>query len=209
MVGGVAIVENRKGNTLRHWLRWPASSRGVIVAMVLLSQLAANCGVGFSPARSIESASYPCQLRGCGCGTAEECWRGDCCCFTLEEKLAWANANGIEPPGHVRTMVAARKGRPAGGRRESCCECEASASKSESSCCDPKSAPARSVWMFGLAMQKCRGVGTMNVQFLPPAVVPAAILELLIDRPCAGDMGGFDERAKTPPHFPPTPPPRS
>jgi len=55
------------------------------------------------------SRLFPCQNRPCGCLTADECWKGDCCCFTLEQKLAWAEANGREPPAHVRPLVEARK----------------------------------------------------------------------------------------------------
>jgi hypothetical protein len=68
-------------------------------------------------------ALFPCQDNPCGCPTAEQCWAGDCCCFTLEEKLAWAEANGIEPPAHVRPTIEARKSRPAPAlkRKKSCC----------------------------------------------------------------------------------------
>ncbi|QJX01304.1 hypothetical protein FTUN_8948 [Frigoriglobus tundricola] len=59
------------------------------------------------------SRPFPCQSRPCGCLTYNECWKGDCCCFTIEEKLHWAEENGIEPPGHARALVESRKSRPA------------------------------------------------------------------------------------------------
>jgi len=67
------------------------------------------------------SRPYPCQQRPCGCATADECWAGDCCCFTLEEKLEWADANGIEAPAHVRPAVEARKSRHAVAKKKCSC----------------------------------------------------------------------------------------
>ncbi len=64
---------------------------------------------------------FPCQSRPCGCLTAEECWAGDCCCSTLEEKLVWAETNGIEPPPHVRPLVRARQNRQTPPKQKSCC----------------------------------------------------------------------------------------
>jgi hypothetical protein len=43
---------------------------------------------------------FPCQDHPCGCLNAEQCWR-HCCCFTPEEKLAWAQARGVEPPAYA------------------------------------------------------------------------------------------------------------
>lgn len=69
------------------------------------------------------SQPFPCQARPCGCLTAEACWQGDCCCFTIEEKLHWAEENGIEPPDHVRPLVESRKSRtaPPPKKKKSCC----------------------------------------------------------------------------------------
>ncbi|QJW99834.1 hypothetical protein FTUN_7457 [Frigoriglobus tundricola] len=65
---------------------------------------------------------FPCQDRPCGCLTAEGCWAGDCCCSTLEEKLEWAEANGVEPPPHVRPLVRARQHQQAPPKKKkSCC----------------------------------------------------------------------------------------
>ena len=82
------------------------------VLLTLVSHLMLTIGFPLSAprcGRKDTSVPFPCQHRPCGCLTAEQCWRGDCCCFTLEEKLAWAEANGVEPPKHVRTQVAARR----------------------------------------------------------------------------------------------------
>lgn len=53
-------------------------------------------------APSVKDASqpFPCQNRPCGCANAEQCWTS-CCCFTDEQKLAWAENTGVTPPDFV------------------------------------------------------------------------------------------------------------
>lgn len=40
---------------------------------------------------------FPCADRGCGCDSADRCWRS-CCCHTLSQRLAWARKHGVRPP---------------------------------------------------------------------------------------------------------------
>src|SRR5262245_10911617 len=88
--------------------------RRALLALTLAGHLVATFGVPLPASNGKDSSTaYPCQNRPCGCGSAAECWAGDCCCFTLEQKLDWAEANSVEPPPHVRPMVAARKARQA------------------------------------------------------------------------------------------------
>ncbi|HTU89291.1 MAG TPA: hypothetical protein VMF69_04265, partial [Gemmataceae bacterium] len=42
----------------------------------------------------ISSQPFPCQDHPCGCQTAEQCW-SHCCCFTPEERWAWAQAHNV------------------------------------------------------------------------------------------------------------------
>jgi hypothetical protein len=46
------------------------------------------------------SQPFPCQNHACGCQTAEQCW-SHCCCFTPEERWAWAKVHNIEPPAYA------------------------------------------------------------------------------------------------------------
>lgn len=46
------------------------------------------------------SVPFPCQNHPCGCRTAEQCW-SHCCCFTPEERWAWAREHGVEPPSYA------------------------------------------------------------------------------------------------------------
>ena len=46
------------------------------------------------------SQPFPCQDHACGCQTAEQCWTS-CCCFTPEERWAWARAHDVQPPTYA------------------------------------------------------------------------------------------------------------
>jgi hypothetical protein len=85
----------------RRYLALRAGLRKGIAVFALAGYLAAS--VGF-PApnfgKSDAAGVYPCAGRGCGCRSAEECWRG-CCCHTVAQRLAWAKAHGITPPSYV------------------------------------------------------------------------------------------------------------
>lgn len=54
------------------------------------------------------TVAFPCQTRGCGCQSADECWKS-CCCFSDTEKLAWANAHGVAPPSWFIEKMSAAK----------------------------------------------------------------------------------------------------
>lgn len=43
---------------------------------------------------------FPCENHPCGCSTAQHCW-DHCCCYSDEEKLRWAAANGVTPPAFL------------------------------------------------------------------------------------------------------------
>lgn len=90
---------------------------------------------GMPVPEAVAAGPFPCQSHGCGCRSAEQCWRS-CCCFTPEEKLSWARRHGVTPPSF------AVKETPAA----SCCSAPKN-SKSEPSrpkksprggCCSPR-----------------------------------------------------------------------
>ena len=70
-------------------------------AGVCVAYLIAALGIPL-PASVHKDASqpFPCQDHPCGCQTAEQCWR-NCCCFTPEERWAWARAHHVEPPAYA------------------------------------------------------------------------------------------------------------
>lgn len=101
---------------------WP---RRLISLCLLLSYLAFQfpfplpTGVSLSGRATSVPSRYPCQDRGCGCRSAEQCWQR-CCCFSSVEKVAWAEKRGVTPPDFViEDALEERRVRSAAAR--SCC----------------------------------------------------------------------------------------
>ena len=94
--------------------------RRPFVWLLIAQQVLAGAGVSLPcPAAAAGAERYPCEHCGCGCQSAVQCWT-QCSCFTFEEKVAWAQRNGIAVPEYAvaaaeREAVAPRK--PACARR--------------------------------------------------------------------------------------------
>lgn len=178
----------------------------------LLAQLVAATGAPLPRARGARDAiPFPCQGHPCGCSTADRGWAGDCCCFTLEQKLAWADARGVEPPPHVRPTVAARK---AAAAAESC---RAKPQKSNKSCCagrepadePPAARPAPKVeWVVGVFARKCRGEGPGGLLKAEAGVAPDLPPAPRAGRNARHFARAADAHARPATPRPPVPPPR-
>src|SRR5713101_8440730 len=60
-------------------------------------------GIGFPlPTENLkdQTVPFPCQDHACGCQSAEQCWR-HCCCFSVQERWAWAKTHHVEPPAYA------------------------------------------------------------------------------------------------------------
>jgi hypothetical protein len=86
------------------------------------------------PAVKSTDESYPCQHCACSCSSAAQCWKS-CCCFSDQEKLAWARARGVQPPA----WLVAKAARASSSSQPTCCSdrqerkcCSASQSASDS-----------------------------------------------------------------------------
>lgn len=109
-----------------------------VTAMIVLLCYALGLGwisVPVAPAKSTTEA-YPCQNHACGCSSAAQCWKA-CCCFTRDQKIAWAEANQVAIPYHLLgeepPLIAAKK-------KSGCCSKEVERSccsheKPQASCC--------------------------------------------------------------------------
>lgn len=190
--------------------------RHAVAVAALFAQLLAATGAPVFARPGTGKAGavpFPCQNHPCGCATSEQGWAGDCCCFTLEEKLAWADARGVTPPEHVRPTVEARK--LARKSETSCC-----AKKSAPSCCPadakkdgapehvPPAKPAIK-WVAGVFAQKCRGEGTaglLKLELISTPALSAALREIAHAR---DSVRVPDPRLTSALHIPPTPPPRN
>lgn len=195
-------------------------TRQILAAAVVFAQVVAATGAPvFVAPKHAKTAEvpHPCQGHACACASSEQSWTGDCCCFTLEEKLAWAEARGIEPPGHVRPMVAERaaakkaKSCCAKPKKHACCsEHEAEACCEESPPPVPPEPPAPKLkWVVSVFAQKCRGDGPAGLLELGASVAPDLSPAPREPRPTRD----FDRPTDTPVCFtsfrPPIPPPRA
>ncbi len=148
-----------------------------------------------SSSSSSSSVPYPCRDNPCGCLTSEQCWAGDCCCFTLEQKLAWADARGINPPDHVRSTVESRKTQGKSPKpKRPCCQGAAESTEPETPLstapiCERDSGlsipnalsedGSMIRWVGGVFTTKCRGEGPAGVLKLDPSVPPTLTSERL------------------------------
>ena len=188
------------------------------VAVVFAQVVAATGAPVFVAPKHTKAAEvpHPCQGHACACASSEQSWTGDCCCFTLEEKLAWADARGIEPPEHVRPMVAARaaakkeKSCCAKPKKHACCaEHEQADARCEATPPPPEPPAPKLKWVVSVFAQKCRGDGPAGLLELGASIAPA-----LPSAPRAPRLSrDFDRPTDTPVCFtsfrPPIPPPRA
>lgn len=153
--------------------RIPFPTRGLIAGVLAVCHLVAACGIPLpSPAiRKDTGRPYPCADRPCGCATYEECWAGDCCCFTLAEKVAWAQTRGIVPPVSVTAELVCEAD-------EVCEHCHPKPKPKPEACplCE-QPAPAATAtdkfrWVTPSLVQKCHGKHADGLAHLPPAVPP-------------------------------------
>ena len=93
----------------RYKLKWPERSfrTHAVVVCLLLSLIVGITGLPMPVSKSTNER-FPCEKCPCGCRTAAHCW-DKCCCHTDEEKLAWADANGVTPPVFLVQRVVAAK----------------------------------------------------------------------------------------------------
>jgi hypothetical protein len=198
--------------------------RAVLAALAALGQLLGATAFPFPVTASARDAGqpFPCSGHACGCATAEECWQGDCCCFTLEQKVVWAEANGIEPPAHVPQVLAQRKARAA--KQPTCCcadgsgHChEANASKgpgcphcvAEQTHSDLKSSGQTTVrWISGFMAQRCHGKDWSAVANSDPSTRPDIENGFQLKSPFSGTIMLLPPHSQSLSHEPPSPPPR-
>jgi hypothetical protein len=205
--------------------------RRCVIAASLLAYIVVAAGVPLPllrrPAKSGEL--FPCATSGCGCGSAEQCWRG-CCCHTLAERLAWAKQNGVKPPAFA-LAEAKRAGLDASGRPIStkivrvslaataasktpaCCQKKATSSccksSSTGSCCSSRKVDAaksdESNFVIGFRALACHG---QSLNWL--AAVPTLItveLNFADEFPLVAWLGPHPSETASPCSETPTPPP--
>ena len=143
-----------------HWLSRPRSALGLLCLFNLLFLI---IGMPLPKSRQKDkSIAYPCMNHACGCMNAEQCWRG-CCCYTRDEKLAWARENGVAPPAFVLAQTDTEE-----KHEHACCSDhknhhECSECKKAESCCHEQAChhehedadPVDVNWVITLQAMKC------------------------------------------------------
>jgi len=195
------------------------SKRHVLAVLLLVAHAFVATGAPVpSPnllSRNKSSTPYPCRDHLCGCLSAEQCWAGDCCCFTLEQKLRWADARGIEPPGHVRSAVEERA-KHAPKPKRPCCRGESESEPTTNATCERTAAvvgddtddSASMQWVVGIFTQKCRGEGLAGLLKLEPTAPPAVTAESFHSPEPDGFVRAFSFAIACTSDCPPIRPPR-
>ncbi len=200
---------------------WRDLRHRLCAASVCFAYLIAALGIPL-PASVHKDASqpFPCQDHPCGCQTAEQCWR-NCCCFTPEERWAWARTHHVEPPSYAEkpaaqgwnTVKLRNRGKAETTRAaKPCC----SNHEPRPACCQPRSDRAakptppergRVRWGTAMAAWRCQGlplvwVGSGAVLPVPPPVTWSP------DPSVASPIPRVQVIASAVPLSPPAPPPR-
>jgi hypothetical protein len=118
---------------------------------------------------------FPCQGHRCGCQSAQQCW-ANCCCFTPQQRLAWAREHLVEPPAELVAAVADHEEHPAADDHRaghSCCHKNAGAcavATSHGPLKDKKNDGP------GFHAFKCHGIATLWVTTgaVAPSIIPPA-----------------------------------
>ncbi len=198
------------------WHRWLIRLRRWGVATVLITAYIA-AAFGFPLPTRVQkdlSQPFPCQDHPCGCQNAEQCWH-HCCCFSAEEKLAWARSHRVEPPASVRSELAnlswrSKRLRDEAEQCESRCPC--AATSNSHACCastterDDYDKPGHR-WVLAVLAHKCQGQG-LWCQAVFLALPPPAIVPWSYDWQGSGIVPPFRFATYQLSFAPPTPPPR-
>lgn len=193
--------------------RLPRAFRGGIGAAATVAFLAAAVGVPLpSGVRKDRSVAFPCMYRSCGCHDAAGC-KDHCCCFSNQEKLAWAAEHHVDATPFADTrLLAVEDGLP----RPSCAKCDSAETPSNddgAACCANRPARQTSTipragWLSIVAYRQCTGLAPLwtllGAALPPPQVADCEHEWIVIGRVCEGDLTlTFTSFS------PPTPPPRA
>jgi hypothetical protein len=208
----------------------PRSMRHRLCAgLTLFAYLVASLGLPIPAVapRKDGSQAFPCQDHPCGCRTAGQCWQ-KCCCFSPEERFAWARQHNVQPPSYAEKPTG--KGWHSPRQRDvatkPCCSSHQSSRSEKPSCCqdhhqpccentsqeqekpEPSSQGKKGKrWVLGVMALQCQGHATMWASagtVLPPEPpLTWSPWPVLLDR---FDLA--DEFAFVLSFHPPEPPPR-
>ncbi len=99
---GVELRIRGPRSNLMSWFVWdfriPILARQATSVLLLATMVAMHLPIRVDSSSAgngkDHSVPFPCRGRACGCRTAEQC-RRKCCCFSREQKIAWASRHGV------------------------------------------------------------------------------------------------------------------
>lgn len=201
--------------TLRHPL-----VRALTTLVVVLSLGATWFGVLPSPAAIASwmrigpaAERFPCEEHACGCASADECW-SSCCCYGEVERLAWAIANGVEPPSWVdsseQTWIAAANVVEPGSASCSLCVTEIESRLAEGEAANQSRADGVLPPGGCMTAADCKGLALMLALVIPPARWSEVVCSDMPEPECSDAewTTGRDEAPESIRPEIPTPPPR-
>jgi len=194
--------------------RWRTRIRRVASLVTTVALVACTLGVPFPLADIAKDTTeaYPCMHCGCGCADADTCWR-NCCCYSQQQKLAWAEKNGVKPPSFVAEAARAERIMIVLEQKKtgSCCAtAKPTCCSKVRTCCQNAKPPStqksssRSVVTFQAL--KCQGLGVHWV-FAPVYVTADAVVQNLDLLPFE-TVAFFSPIYSSHPSEPSTPPPQ-
>jgi hypothetical protein len=189
----------------------PHAVHRLLIWTLVVQQALAGVGVrlplGIAAKASAER--YPCEGCGCGCQSAEQCWR-QCCCYTNREKLAWAERHGVAAPEYV--VVAAEREsatKPKTLAKAAACPHCADAATAEDAASAPAHARRSAPGISWIEAMRCQGGASYWQSAVPalPLRLPPRPDQILL---AVGRINAesFLENSLSPP-APPTPPPEA
>ena len=193
------------------WLRELMNRFGkrLTALMLLVVVVAAHLPIRFSSPEpkngKDRSTPFPCQDRPCGCRTAEQC-KKKCCCFSTEQKLAWAKRNGVTASEVVG--VPAKCEIAQSTAKKACCSSRCATTSKTRTPLKPKtkSVPGQKI-VIGIVAQECQGnAQTLFGQplfLIPPIISMESLIEPTVERFILSGS-----RFTQPIAEPPVPPPR-
>ena len=188
--------------------------RSATAILLIAGYLAGTIGFPL-PARVSKDKSqpFPCQDHACGCQNAEECWR-HCCCFTNEEKLAWARDHNVRPPEYVASTSPLGWGsariRDSGDAKPTGCTCgDKGCRPHHPNIAQSKATPqSHTKWVLGWAAQKCQGNGPWGMPTFVALRPPARVTCTFLDEPvgyCSTPAPLWSSSTSAPTEPPPRP----
>lgn len=179
-----------------------AASKLLLVWVAIVAYCASAIGLAIPMPATVEkdaSEAFPCQHHRCGCHSAEQC-RRSCCCFSDEQKVAWAQAHGVSAQAVLAdsSLIASTK-----AARKSCCH------KGSSGGPATTTANASTRWVQLVSAAKCQGLATLWITIgvaLPAANDDRVAESVLLPHE---RVALLDREWSSTSFAPPVPPPRN